>query len=170
METKNFNDEKSLRIQELYEQSINKCAKAANRLWLGIIGSLAFAALLLWTFYEPPMMWFKIVIAVIIAMMCVWTVVGTSKINARMGQAKDVNELLSINDKSKKRNKYFFIVSAFVVLVAWAVLHFDGSMESLRWHGMMGAISMLIISFLILCFSNQDCPEIREIKKLLAEK
>lgn len=171
METKKYNTEKSLRLQELYNKSIEKCVNAAKeQQYVGIFLCTVIPIAAYLVFVDPPMAWLKGVTIVALTLMLAFTFWYHIKIITRMSQASDVDELLSINDSMKKIRKYSYFVGLVVMAVAHGILHYEGSVNAVLMTTLpFGAL--LALAWAISGYTeSKDCPEIKEIKQLLNEE
>ena len=168
METKNFNDEKSLRIQELYEQSINKCSKAAKReKWITIPFAVAFACFLFFEWFSTTQpIAIRACGATGIMLLCFIISWLSTRFNSNMSKARDVNELLRVNDAKRKKYSIFITILIFVGLMIIQVLE-KGGIEKLN---VVSVILMVLFCLLYCIFTSRDCAEVREIKELMAGK
>ena len=171
METKYLNNEKSLRIKELYSQSVKKCAKAAKeQQYKGIVlcTVIPIAAFLL--FVNSPMAWLKGVTVVVLTLMLAFSFWYHIKVITRMSNAGDVDELLSINESMKKYRRFSYCVGLLLMGIAYGILHYHGSVNDVLMRAMPFGIAMAI-AWAISCFcETKDCAEIKEIKQLLSEE
>ena len=167
METMNINNEKSLRIQELYEKAIKKCADDADfsNFWVGTIISAILVALLVWAFAEPPMLWLKIVAILVLGLLCFFYFRFRRAIKSRMSQAVDVQELLAVNDEVKKRWNVIVALNYVVVAVVYVILHYHGNWQNDLVH----CWPLVILVPICYYFDIGDSTEISEIKELLLE-
>ena len=171
METKKYNTEKSLRIQELYNKSIEKCVNAAKeQQCVGIFLCTVIPIAAYLVFVDPPMAWLKGVTVVVLALMLAFTFWYRIKVITRMSQASDVDELLSINDAMKKYRRYSFFVGLVVMVAAYGILHYEGNVNAVLMitlpFGALLALAWAISGYT----ESKDCPEIKEIKQLLNEE
>jgi hypothetical protein len=171
METKKYNTEKSLRIQELYNKSIEKCVNAAKeQQYEGIFLCTVIPIAAYLVFVDPPMAWLKGVTVVALTLMFAFTFWYRFKVMTRMSQASDVDELLSINDAMKKYRKYSFYVGLVLMAVAYGILHYKGSVNAV----LMTTLPFCAFLAVVWAFSgfseSKDCAEIKEIKQLLNEE
>lgn len=171
METKKYNTEKSLRIQELYNKSIEKCVNAAKeQQYEGIFLCTVIPIAAYLVFVEPPMAWLKGVTVVVLTLMLAFSFWYHIKVIIRMSNAGDVDELLSINEATKKYKRFSYCVGLLLMGIAYGILHYNGSVNGVLMRAMPFGIAMAI-TWAISCFcETKDCPEIKEIKQLLSEE
>ena len=168
METSQFsNNEKEQRIQELFEQSIEKCDRAAKshkRLMIPLGIALACFVLFIWS---PTTQSIAIRVCgaagvMLLSFISSWLM---SRFNSRMSKTSDVNELLRVNDKDRKKLAIF---STILLILAFAIIfgfgYLDGTMKPNIF------IAILWIVLCVMCYINtsKDCREVREIKELVA--
>ncbi len=171
METKYLNNEKSLRIKELYSKSVKKCAEVAKEqrsVGIVICTLIPISAFLL--FVDSPMAWLKGVTVVVLTLMLAFSFWYHIKVITRMSNAGDVDELLSINEATKKYKRFSYCVGLLLMGIAYGILHYNGSVNGVLMQAMPFGIAMAI-TWAISCFcETKDCPEIKEIKQLLSEE
>lgn len=170
METSQFNNnEKEQRIQELFEQSIEKCDRAVKRQkWMTIPSgiALAYVVFLAW---HPTTQSFAIKACGAVAVLLLFLISSwlTSRFNSRMSKAHDVNELLSVNDKDRKK---LAIYSTIVMILAFAIIYGFAYLYGTMKPNIIIAILMIVLCVMTYIYASKDCPEVREIKRLMAEK
>lgn len=171
METKHLNNEKSLRIKELYSQSVKKFAKAAKEqrsVGIVICTVIPISAFLL--FVDAPMAWLKGVTVVVLTLMIAFSFWYQIKVITRMSNAGDVDELLSINKAMKKYSRFSYCVGLLCMGTAFGILHYNGSVNDVLMRIMPYGIALAIAWAISCFFETKDCPEIKEIKQLLSEE
>lgn len=170
METSQFNNnEKEQRIQELFEQSIEKCDRAAKTKKMVMIpGIVALACFLflVWTTSTLPIAIKACESAgfMLLYFISTWL---TIRFNSRMSKARDVNELLRVNDKYRKKLAIYstiLLVAFFAIIIGFEYL--NGTMKPNIF------IAILWIVICVMCYitTSRDCREVREIKELMGEK
>ena len=84
-----------------------------------------------------------------------------------MSKARDVNELLRVNDKYRKK---LAIYSTIVLVGFFAIIfgfeYLNGTMK----HYIFIAILWIVICVMCYITTSRDCREVREIKELMGEK
>ena len=170
METKYCNNEKSLRLQELYETSIEKCAREVKKgFWTEVI-ILVIMLPVIYFLFNPPMLWLKIAALALIAVSVSILLRRTMIANRNKSRAANVEELLRVNDFERKRVKRYYFLFMGLFYVAWVALHykgqFDGSfiVECVVW-----AFLLPVTYWFSDVAQGKDCEEIREIKELVQE-
>ena len=169
METSQFsNNEKEQRIQELFEQSIEKCDRAAKshkRLMIPLGIALACFVLFIWS---PTTQSIAIRVCgaagvMLLSFISSWLM---SRFNSRMSKTSDVNELLRVNGKDRKK---LAIYSAILLVLIFAIIfgfeYLDGTPLST-----FTAITCLVACVMCYISMSRDCREVREIKELMAGK
>lgn len=170
MEAKYCNNEKSLRLQELYETSIEKCAREAKQgMWTEVIIWVIMLPVLFFLF-NPPMLWLKIaalaLIAVGVSVMSYRTVIA----NRNKSRAANVEELLRANDMERKRIKRYYNLFMGLFYVAWVALHYRGQFDgSFITQCIIWALLIPVTYWFSDLGRGKDCEEIREIKELVQE-
>ena len=171
METSQFNNnEKEQRIQELFEQSIEKCDRAVKKQkWLTIPTSIIPACLVF--FGSFPFTHQSIVIrvcgAACVMLLCFISTWLTIRFNSRMSKARDVNELLRVNDNDRKKLAIYLTI----VLVAFFAIIFGFEyLEGTMKHNIFIAILWIVLCVMCYITTSRDCREVREIKELMGEK
>lgn len=170
METSQFNNnEKEQRIQELFEQSIEKCDRAVKKQkWLTIPTGIILACLVFFG-------WFPFTQSIVIRVCgaaCVMLLYFIStwltiRFNSRMSKARDVNELLRVNDKYRKKLAIYLtilLVAFFAIIFGFGYL--DGKMKP----DIFIAIVWIVLCVMCYITMSRDCREVREIKELMGEK
>lgn len=170
METSIFNNnEKEQRTQELFEQSIEKCDRAVKKQkWVTIPSGIALACLVFFA-WSPTTQPIAIRAYGAAGVMLLYFISSwlTSQFNSRMSKAHDVNEILRVNDKDRKK---LAIYSTILLILAFAIIfgfgYLDGTMKPNIF------IAILWIVLCVMCYINtsKDCRELREIKELVAMK
>lgn len=170
METSQFNNnEKEQRIQELFEQSIEKCDRAGKKQkWLTIPTGIILACLVFFA-WSPTTQSIVIKVCGAVGVMLLYFISSwlTNRFNFRMSKARDVNNLLRVNDKDRKKVAiYSTILLIFALAIIFGFGYLDGTMKPNIF------IAILWIGLCVGCYysTSRDCREVREIKKLMAEK
>lgn len=169
METSQFNNnEKEQRIQELFEQSIEKCDRAAKKqkslmIPFGVV--LACLVFFAWGSSTLSIIW-RVCGATAIMLLYFISTWLTIRFNSRMSKARDVNELLRVTDNDRKK----LAIYSTILLVAFAIIfgfeYLNGTMKPNIF------IAILWIVLCVMCYitTSRDCREVREIKELMGEK
>ena len=170
METSQFNNnEKEQRIQELFEQSIEKCDRAVKKQkWLTIPSGIAFACLVFFA-WHPTTQSFAIRVCgaacvMLLSFISAWL---TNRFNSRMSKARDVNELLRVNDKYRKK---LAIYSTILLVAFFAIIFGFEYLAGTMKHYIFIAILWIVLCAMCYITTSRDCREVREIKELMAEK
>lgn len=168
MEPSATNNKKELRVQELLQKSVKKCAQAAKeQMSTGIFICTLLPILMFLVFVNPPMMWLKGVSVVALTLMCALSFRIQVKVTTHMSKANDVDELLSINEKIKKYKKISYGVGLLLMSVAFVILHYKGSVNATLMRTLPFAIVMTIAYAISGFIESKDYPEIKEIKEIM---
>lgn len=170
METKYCNNEKSLRLQELYETSIEKCAREAKQgMWTELIILVIMLPLISFLF-NPPMLWLKIAALAIIAVGVSILMRRSMIANRNKSRAANVEELLRVNDLEQKRVKRYYLLFMGMFYVAWVALHYKGQFDgSFITECIVWALLIPVTYWFSDLAQGKDCEEISEIKELVQE-
>lgn len=170
METSQFNNnEKEQRIQELFEQSIEKCDRAVKKQKrLTIPTGIILACLVFFG-------WFPFTQSIVIRVCgaaCVMLLYFIStwltiRFNSRMSKARDVNELLRVNDKYRKK---LAIYSTILLVAFFAIIFGFEYLAGTMKHYIFIAILWIVLCVMCYITTSRDCREVREIKELMGEK
>jgi len=167
METSQFNNnEKEQRIQELFEQSIEKCDRAAKTKNIPGIVALACFLFLVWTTSTLPIAIKACESAgfMLLYFISTWL---TIRFNSRMSKARDVNELLRVNDKYRKKLAiYLTIVLVAFFAIIFGFEYLEGTMKD----NIFIAILWIVLCVMYYITMSRDCREVREIKELMGEE
>lgn len=170
MDTSQFNNnEKEQRIQELFEQSIEKCDHAAKRQkWLIIPTGIILACLVFFAWY-PTSQSIAIMACGAVGVMLLYFISSwlTSRFNSRMSKTRDVNELLRVNDKDRKK---LAIYSTILLILAFAIIYGFGYLDGTMKPNIFIAILWIVLCVMCYITTSRDCREVREIKELMAGK
>ena len=175
METSQFNNnEKEQRIQELFEQSIEKCDRAVKKQkWLTIPTGIILACLVFfaWFPFTQSIATQSIVIRVcgaacvmLLSFISAWL---TNRFNSRMSNARDVNELLRVNDMYRKK---LAIYSTILLVAFFAIIFGFEYLAGTMKHYIFIAILWIVLCVMCYITTSRDCREVREIKELMGEK
>ena len=105
METSAIKTEKEQRIQELFEMSIEKCGRAAKQsVWITILGIVLIVLLLMTvSFATVQSNVLKVCGSAGVVLLLLIQLWLSNQFNSQMSKAQDVNELLRVNDKQRKK-------------------------------------------------------------------
>lgn len=172
METKHFNNETELRIQELYEESKGIYSRGANtQLFSGILIGLVFGVGLYYFEFQPPMMmvkWIAIAVVILAVLAGTWfTVVGYK----RLSKTESADEMLHLHGKIKKQTLVIEIVLILILIAACLTLNYTGAFDQEYLYRVSGTVIFWTVAMVFLIVLGlRDCKEIREMKKLMQEK
>ena len=170
METSQFNNnEKEQRIQEMFEQSIEKCDRAIKKQkWLTIPTGIILACLVFFAWY-PTSQSIAIRVCGAACVMLLYFISSwlTSRFNSRMSKTRDVNELLRVNDKDRKKLAIF---STILLILAFAIIFGFGYLDGTMKPNIFIAILWIVLCVMCYITTSRDCREVREIKELMAGK
>ena len=166
-----MNNENKLRIQELYDETITKCARRVKNGWWVQVLILAVLVPVMYLLFNPPMLWLKIAALLLFVLAVVLFMNRDIGANKKMSSAADVEELLRVNDTEKKKTKRYYYLFVGLFYVSFAALHYRGQFNG---SFIVECVVYAILFFAIYWFSdmrrNADREEIREIKELLGEE
>ena len=166
METSAIKTEKEQRIQELFEMSIEKCGRAAKQsVWITILGIVLIVLLLMTvSFAKVQSNVLKVCGSAGVVLLLLIQLWLSNQFNSQMSKAQDVNELLRVNDKQRKKLAIFTTI---LILLSLAVVYVV--MGGLEHPNPISAVICIMICVVFYFRASRDCEEVRDIKELMRE-
>ena len=166
METKQLNNDKQLRLQELVKTTRDIYTRGIKTQFLsGVIAAFALGAVIYFLDVEEPLLKWKMAADPAVVLIILASTWYTVKSYSRLSKASGAEELIRLHTENKKQSTVLNSVFFLLLSAALVVLHYDGTLLSL----IGGAIFWLIIGVIAIWASRRDCKEIKEIKELMQE-
>ena len=170
METKNFNNETELRIQELVQKSRDVFSRQEKRqLYLGILAAISLVVSLFFMGGQSPKMTIIAMAMTILAFIAtIWNTVATYK---RLSKVESADKMVQLYGKAKTRLTVMNVVLLFVLVVAYISTQYTGAFDmDFMLNTLCTMIYWCIAIVVVVLLGRRDCEEIKEMKELMREK